>query len=236
MHCRELSYVDIRCSDVYDNAGGDWVGVDCIEDQQGIQDNICEDPLFCGAAVGDFTLDAESPCAPYYNPDCLLIGAWPVGCGFSIFTVHPEGTGDYPTIQAAIDAASNADIIELTDGVFQGDGNRDIDYCGKSITVRSQSLDPSMCIIDVEGSPIAYHRGFRFHTGEFSESILEGVAVTGGYIGSLSPERIGAAIYCQKCFTTTDRLQLYRQHCRKGWWTRLRSGRIPNNHRLRVSW
>jgi pectin methylesterase-like acyl-CoA thioesterase len=52
------------------------------------------------------------------------------------YVVSPDGSGDFPTIQAAIDAAVDGGIIELTDGTFTGDGNRDIDYAGKSITVR----------------------------------------------------------------------------------------------------
>jgi hypothetical protein len=59
--------------------------------------------------------------------------------------------GDYPTIQAAVDAASNGDEVVLADGVFTGDGNYNIDILGKTITVRSQSGDPNTCILDVPG-------------------------------------------------------------------------------------
>jgi pectin methylesterase-like acyl-CoA thioesterase len=34
-----------------------------------------------------------------------------------VFVVSPDGSGDFPTIQAAVDAASDGDDIELTDGV-----------------------------------------------------------------------------------------------------------------------
>ena len=66
------------------NAGGDWVGT--IADQYGIEGNICEDPLFCDPENGDFTLDAASPCAPFSepNPECDLIGVWPIGCGLTV--------------------------------------------------------------------------------------------------------------------------------------------------------
>ena len=97
------------------------------------------------------------------------------------YVVNPEGTGDFPTIQAAIDAVVDGDIIELTDGTFTGDGNRDIDYLGKAITVRSQSGDPDSCIIDCEGSAAEQHRGFTFHSGEEPSSVLEGVTITNGY-------------------------------------------------------
>ena len=69
----------VRCCDVYGNSGGDWIG--CIASQYGIDGNISQDPLFCDALTGDFTLDAASPCAPEHSGGCGLIGAWPVGCG-----------------------------------------------------------------------------------------------------------------------------------------------------------
>jgi hypothetical protein len=71
----------LTCCDLYGNEGGDWVGP--ISGQYGIDGNICEDPLFCDPTNMDFTLHADSPCAPFTppNPECDLIGAWPVGCG-----------------------------------------------------------------------------------------------------------------------------------------------------------
>jgi hypothetical protein len=73
--------VNLVCCDLYANEGGDWVG--SIADQYGIHGNISEDPLFCDPGSGDFTLEEGSPCAPVSppNPECYLIGAWPVGCG-----------------------------------------------------------------------------------------------------------------------------------------------------------
>jgi predicted outer membrane repeat protein len=68
----------ILCCDIYGNDGGDWVG--CIADFLGADGNISEDPLFCGAEAGDFTIDAASPCAPDSNPECGLIGALGVDC------------------------------------------------------------------------------------------------------------------------------------------------------------
>ncbi len=46
--------------------------------------------------------------------------------GGATLLVNPNGTGDYPTIQAAIDAASSGDIIELGNGTFAGEGNNDV--------------------------------------------------------------------------------------------------------------
>ncbi len=66
------------------------------------------------------------------------------------YLVQPDGTGDFPTIQAAVEAALDGDVIELTNGIFSGNGNWDIDFLGKRITVRSQSGNPELCIIDCE--------------------------------------------------------------------------------------
>jgi predicted outer membrane repeat protein len=108
------------------------------------------------------------------------------------YVVNPDGTGDYATIQEAISAAGTGDVIELTDGTFTGDGNRDLNYFGKAITVRSQSGDPTTCIIDCEGTEGDGHRGFCFGSGEGPESVLEGVTVTNGWIDS---PRCGGAMW-----------------------------------------
>lgn len=98
-----------------------------------------------------------------------------------ILVVKPDGTGDYPTIQAAVDAAANGDVIELADGVFVGDGNRDIDVSGKQITVRSQG-GPEACVIDCQGGPSDRHRGFYFHGYYWGgKAVLEGMTITNGY-------------------------------------------------------
>ncbi len=82
--------VALSCCDLYGNAGGDWV--DGIADQYGVRGNISADPLFCDPGGEDFHLQDGSPCAPDHNPDCGLIGAWPVGCGGTPVEVMSWGT------------------------------------------------------------------------------------------------------------------------------------------------
>ena len=48
---------------------------------------------------------------------------------------------DYPTIQSAINAASNGDTVLVHTGTYTGIGNRDLDFHGKAITVRSENPD-----------------------------------------------------------------------------------------------
>jgi hypothetical protein len=105
--------------------------------------------------------------------------------------VRPDSSGDYPTIQAAITAAADGDTVELSTGVFAGDGNRNIDFLGKAITVRSRSGDPNSCIIDCQNQG----RGFVFTTGEDTTSVLEGVTVTNGR-NTESWESKGGGIFC----------------------------------------
>lgn len=81
-----------------------------------------------------------------------------------IWVVNPEGTGDAPTIAAAVDSAYyQDDIIELVDGLYVGEGNRDITVSSKNVMIRSQSGNPEACIIDCQGSAEEEHFGFRFY-------------------------------------------------------------------------
>ncbi len=113
-----------------------------------------------------------------------------------IHLVRPDGSGDAPTIQAAVDQAAWGDVIELADGVYTGDGNRDVSYQGKPITVRSQSGHPDACIIDVEGTSVEEHRAFDFVWSEGPGSVLEGVTITGGYVEIVDqyPQGLGGGV------------------------------------------
>jgi hypothetical protein len=82
-------YATVSCSDFFGNAGGDWVGE--LEGMLIVDGNMSQDPWFCGAAEGDFSLAANSPCLPENSGGCDNIGALGQGCGVS-FTpedLHP---------------------------------------------------------------------------------------------------------------------------------------------------
>ncbi len=97
------------------------------------------------------------------------------------YLVLPDASGDFPTIQAAIDAARDGDVIRLGYGRFRGDGNRDLHYDGKAITIRSQSGHPETCIIDCEGGSTNITRGFLFD-GEGPGSVLQDVTIENGFV------------------------------------------------------
>jgi hypothetical protein len=98
----------------------------------------------------------------------------------AIYVVAPDGTGDFPTIQAAVDGIADGDVIELTDGTFNGDGNRDILVEEGIFTLRSQSGDYERCVIDLQGSEANPHFGFRIAGKGEPSVVLEGITVQNG--------------------------------------------------------
>jgi hypothetical protein len=197
----------VRYNNVWDNENGSYDSV--IGDRTGINGNISIKPSFVNPDSNDYALNYDSKCinagdpnfapAPnetdYYGDQRLLgqyvdIGAdevWPVW--------NITSDGQYENIQQAIDDADNGDTIVVTIGTHTGSGNRDIDFGGKAITL--QSLDPNDSevvegtIIDCQGSYMDPHRGFRFYSGEDTNSVVDGLTITNG--GGVFD---GGAIHC----------------------------------------
>ena len=86
----------------------------------------------------------------------------------------------FSTIQAAIDAAFDGDTVIVADGTYTGVGNKDLDFKGKAITVRSEN-GPGSTIIDCEGEG----RGFNFENRETESSVLSGFTITNGAAGGI---------------------------------------------------
>jgi parallel beta-helix repeat protein len=113
--------------------------------------------------------------------------------GVSATVLHVPS--EYPTIQAGIDAAGEGDTVLVADGTYTGDGNRDLDFGGVNMVVMSEN-GPEATTIDCEASWLDPHRGFYFHSGEDSSSIVQGFAIENGFAAGSYPESCGGAIYC----------------------------------------
>ena len=101
--------------------------------------------------------------------------------------------GEYATIQAAIDASVPGDEILVADGTYSGTGNKNLDYHGKPITVRSASGNPAVCIIDCQGNG----RGFYFHSRETAAAVVDGFTIRNGHVTDSSAGQVcGGGVYC----------------------------------------
>ncbi|MCK4414669.1 MAG: right-handed parallel beta-helix repeat-containing protein [Candidatus Eisenbacteria sp.] len=121
----------------------------------------------------------------------LLVLSAPWAACATTYLVLPDGSGNLPTIQAAVDAAVTGDTIHLADGTFSGEGNYDILCEGKAITIRSQGDAPSICIIDCQGTSSLNRRGFEFKGIASPGAVLRGITVTNGH-GDMG----GGAVCC----------------------------------------
>ncbi|MCH7490167.1 MAG: right-handed parallel beta-helix repeat-containing protein [Gemmatimonadetes bacterium] len=86
---------------------------------------------------------------------------------------------EYPTIQAAMNAAQNGDTVLVADGTYTGPGNNNLSFNGKVFTVRSEN-GPENCIIDCGGDALGFWFDFNPPT-----TVVDGFTITngGGYPG-----------------------------------------------------
>ena len=156
----------------------DWLTIDpCSGNSAGEPNdvNLSVDISGLGWGIYNCQLTVSDPCA-MNSPQNVMV---------TLIISDADGMlhvpSEYPTIQAAIDIAFNGEMVIVADGTYTGPGNRDIDFLGKAITVKSAN-GPENCIIDPNGSEADGHRGFYFHNGEDPDSILDGFTIKKGYI------------------------------------------------------
>ena len=89
--------------------------------------------------------------------------------------IQPDGTGDAPTIDAAIDSSVAGDVIELACGTYHEDGL----VIRSGITIRSETGQPEC--VTIEGRRIPNTPGSIFYSwGTDDTTLLEGLTITGG--------------------------------------------------------
>jgi len=88
-------------------------------------------------------------------------------------TVCSNGSCAYTSIQSAIDAAITGDVIRVLSGHYY----ENIDFKGKSLTLRSMSENPASTIIDGDNNgPVV-----RFINGEQPDTIIDGFTIQNGF-------------------------------------------------------
>jgi len=139
----------------------------------------------------------------------LICLALPPFCRARTITVDDDGPADFNNIQAAIDDANDGDTVEIRPGTYTGLGNRDIDFLGKAITVRSTDAnDPNIVATTVVDGQWIWdmdcggHRGFTFRSGERRDSVLAGITITRfmapcELMHSDEPVPAGGGIFCK---------------------------------------
>ena len=171
-----IAYADRSNKDLKyaNNTSGNWVTepVDIIEDVGG----VCS--MGIGLVNGSIHIS--------YSDDTL--GDLKYATTAKVWIVDTNGSGDFVTIQEAINAAIDGDIVVVKKGTYTGEGNRNLDFQGKPITIRSEN-GPAETIIDCEN--LENTRGFYFHNGETSSSIVNGFTIKNGNA------EFGAGIYLQ---------------------------------------
>jgi hypothetical protein len=110
-------------------------------------------------------------------------------------TLHVPG--EYPTIQAGVDAAEPGDTVLVAAGNYSGPGNRYIEFFGKDVSVIS-AAGPELTVIDGD---LAW-RAFTLRGGESQAARIEGFTMTrcGG--------QFGGAISCDPSSPTVSRCVL----------------------------
>ena len=146
----------------------------------------------------------------------LFISALFLFCSNIVLAATIKVPEDQPTIQAGIDAASNGDIVLVADGTYTGEGNKNLDFKGKAITVQSQN-GAQKCIIDCENEG----RGFNFHTEEGTDSVLSGFTIKNGKV-----DGYGGAIYCISSSPTLIHCRISHNSCsgQMGWPSQIPGG------------
>jgi len=107
----------------------------------------------------------------------LIMSALSAGSALpDTWNLLPDGTGDAPNLRAAVDSALSGDTLSLGNGLFDGFWNRNVNFQGKVLCVRSESGNPDSCIIDCDGEG----RAFIIPHINGAGGVLEGITIQNG--------------------------------------------------------
>lgn len=153
--------------------------------------------------TGENPLDVELYCDVDFSGLVTYADYWSYipefgpGVGGTVITVDDDGPADYSTIQEAINASVDGDVIRVMPGYYSGEGNYNLDFgaglaAGQTRTITvcgSNANDPNVVLDTVID---AQEQGSVFHLdrGEGPGCLIAGLTITGGNA------RYGAGIYC----------------------------------------
>ena len=95
-----------------------------------------------------------------------------------VYDVYPGGQ-----IQPMLNIANSGDTVKVHDGVYTGEGNRDLDFLGKDIILTSVN-GPKDCVIDGGTDTVGwseYYRGIWFRRNESDKAVVNGFTFTRCY-------------------------------------------------------
>jgi len=101
-----------------------------------VNGNIGADPLFCAPAIGNYALDAASPCAPGQSPGACGLGAIGVGCGATGVPAGEPSPAAALFIRVAPNPTAGEAAITWTDPLGGPRTLRIVDLTGRLVCAR----------------------------------------------------------------------------------------------------
>lgn len=110
------------------------------------------------------------------------------------YVVDPNGSRDFTTIQAAIDANGTVDGSTII--VMPGTYTEHIALKGKAITLRSSDPNDAAVVSATIINGGGTGRCITFNSGEDANTVVNGFVITGGYSAGSYPNGFGGGIFC----------------------------------------
>ncbi|MFN8549221.1 MAG: C10 family peptidase [Candidatus Eisenbacteria bacterium] len=98
-----------------------------------------------------------------------------------VHRVSADGRGAFATVQAALEGALSEETIELEDGVYSGEGNRDLVFPDRPLVLRSVNGDASKCVFDARGTRDDPHVVIAQLPVSSPGLTVEGITLRGAY-------------------------------------------------------
>jgi len=116
-----------------------------------------------------------------------------LGCAAPVAALTVRVPADQPTLAAGIAAAAPGDTVLVAPGTYSGLDNRDLDFAGKDLVLRSEAGALETTIDCQE-----LGRAIRFHTGETNAAVVDGFTIRNGKMVGFETAFWGGAIACDE--------------------------------------